>query len=193
MVTVSLIGLLIIFVIHYILVSLVAGELTNPLIITIKLLNTRIFQRGYDLFENAAVFTNIFYANTVGIAGIPKLAALFGINVRNINNELFLALVPNAKVYTGSYNGPWYLYDFAYFSLPGVLLGSVVLGIIIGLFNKYFKKIKKDRIACSLVGFMIICMLGIFDKPLSTWLFSQGAILAVITIFLLNKMKELRF
>lgn len=163
----------------YVMVSLTDGKFSNFFVFTQKVLSEEILEKGFSCAQDAAVFTNIYGNEPVGVSAIPKLAALFGVEARNINNEMFLAIAPDHNIQTGTYNGAWYLYDYVIFGFTGLLVGSTVTGIFLGYTNNYVMLLPKDPLSISVFGYSILTARGLFDKPFWTWLFSQGGALGI--------------
>jgi hypothetical protein len=171
---------------HYVMIGLTAGEFPDPIETAAKLLREQVLYRGYTIFEGASSFTNVFDEGPVGAAAIPKLASLLGIEPRYISNEMFLAIIPDCPVTSGTWNGPWFMYDYVAFGIPGVAVGSFMFGLLLRGFSEYLKAFAKDRVVVAVVGYSIVSSLGIFDTQVSTWLFSQGGALGAAFLYLMR-------
>jgi hypothetical protein len=179
---------LLLFPIHYFLVSLTSNEWGNPVHDAMGLLKEQILFRGYTAVENGAVFTNVFPPDSskVGIGGIPKLAALLGFDIVPINNILYNYIVPNAAVTSGTYNGVWFHYDLVMFGYWWVLIMSIALGVLLATMDIAYKKGTKDCVTISIYSFTVVAVLGLFDRPVWTWLITHAGVIGIIVLFILR-------
>jgi len=150
-----------------------------------KLLQASFF-RGEEVFNACSAF--LAYASThsspyFGFSINPKISELLGINYININNHVFAFLNPTfSLVSTGTYNAPWFIYQYLSFGLLGVIFLSLFWGMLWGM------QLKVVPLSTSAIPYITLVAYASFifwDKPISTSALSLGGLSLLVAYFLI--------
>jgi hypothetical protein len=180
--------LLLAFAIIFI-IGLISGNsvsLTNSIQ---KLLQASLL-RGEEVLNACSAFLS--YAHThssvyFGLAINAKISELLGIKYININNEVFTFLNPRFSVVTtGTYNAPWFIYQYLSFGILGVVSLSLFWGLLWGI---QLKIVSLSIYSIPYFALVSYASFIFWDKPISTSALSLGglSLFGIYSLILLSK------
>ena len=171
-----------------------------PVLIVLRLNNVELSITNLVFFWNYGVYERLFVSpglkvgnwwldyslqnGHVGIAGIPKIATLFGIKSLNMPNIIGLNYIPNAIESISASCCQLFTF-FTYFGYPGLIL-CILFFLLLDFIVLRTYKLLRPSLYPILGSLIFLIMIHSTETELLTILITHGLIPTLIIIYLLN-------